>query len=147
MGKQEVEVTGATVEIWSLQSVRRAARLVSKARGRKKHESHIPAHQCSGPSFLHNLLPILEPFLFLNPKLQHIEDRILGRQQVPRSGRSHAVPLNIRQRHVTATSVLRGSISFESTARTARYDTNSTISIAQLASATIESYQDTRYPH
>jgi hypothetical protein len=97
MGKQEVEVTGATAETWSLPSIRRVARLVSKARGRKKHESYVPAHTCSGPSFLHNLLPVLEPFLFLNPKLQHFEDRILGRQQAARSGKSHAIPLNIEE--------------------------------------------------
>jgi hypothetical protein len=97
MGKQEVEVTGATTEKWSLHCVRSVAQLASKARGRKKLEAHTPAHTCSGPSFLHNLLPILEPFLLLDPKLLYIEDRIIGRQQAPRSGKTHKVPSNIEE--------------------------------------------------
>jgi hypothetical protein len=95
MGKQEIEVIGATTEIWSLHSIRRVAQLVSKIRGRRIHESHQVEHTCGGPSVLHNLLPILEPFLLLDPKLHRLEDRILGRQQAPRSGPSHPVPQNL----------------------------------------------------
>jgi hypothetical protein len=97
MGKQEIEEIGATTEKWSPHSVRGVARLVSKIRGRRKHVPEQSEHKCGGPSFLHNLLPILEPFLLLDPKLQRLEDRIIGRQQTSRSGPSHPVPPNLEE--------------------------------------------------
>lgn len=47
---------------------------------------------CSGPSFLHNVLPVLEMFF---PKLLFIEDRILGRQQSPSAKTSFPLPSNL----------------------------------------------------
>lgn len=93
MGHHEVTVTGPTTEKCSPHPLRTVTRLLCKFRGQTKHREK-PEHTCNGPSFLHNLLPILEPFLLLNPRLLYIEDRILGRQQTPRSDLSHKVPTN-----------------------------------------------------
>jgi hypothetical protein len=92
MGGHEVSVTSGIEKKCRLHPVRRVARLICKIRGLPKPLSRSRGHSCSGPSFLHNFLPILEPFLLLDPKLLFIEDRILGRDQAPQTGISHKLP-------------------------------------------------------
>jgi hypothetical protein len=93
MGLHEITVTGSNTERCGPSRFRTLTRLVRKSRGHSEpHHHEERGHTCSGPSFLQNLLPILEPFLLLDPRLMYIEDRILGRQQAPRTGLSHDVP-------------------------------------------------------
>jgi hypothetical protein len=92
MGHQEIAVTGSTTGKCFPRPLRSILRLIGRVRGQSEHLLENSEHMCKGPSFLHNLLPILEPFLLLDPKLLYIEDRILGRQQAPRSSQSHNVP-------------------------------------------------------
>jgi hypothetical protein len=95
MGGHEIILTSAIEKKCRLHPVRRVARLLCRVRGQTNCDPHLSEHMCSGPSFLHNFLPILEPFLLLDPKLLFIEDRILGRQQTPRNGVSHKVPSSL----------------------------------------------------
>ncbi|KAF1918147.1 hypothetical protein BDU57DRAFT_514746 [Ampelomyces quisqualis] len=98
MGEHQLEVTNESSENWHPRPLRPIARLLQELRSQASNqETHIEHHTCSGPSFLHNLLPILEPFLLLDPKLLYIEDRIIGRQQAPRSSVSHKVPTSFEE--------------------------------------------------
>lgn len=70
--------------------------LISRLRGGAPTTiSHETGNTCSGPSFLHNFLPILEPFLLLDPRLKYIEDRIIGRQPSSGNEESYKPPSSI----------------------------------------------------
>jgi len=61
-----------------LHPVRRIARWLLNPQ-RSGHQEVDYQRICRGPSILQNLLPFLEPFITLDPKLQFVEDRIIGR--------------------------------------------------------------------
>lgn len=94
MGDDQIVVNSAPTATWQIQGLRR---LISRLRGVSSTATHESGHSCSGPSFLHNFLPILEPFLLLDPRLKYIEDRIIGRQPSPGNGTSHKVPSTINE--------------------------------------------------
>lgn len=71
--------------------------LISRLRGARTIHAHETGHTCGGPSFLHNFLPVLEPFLLLDPRLKYIEDRIIGRQPAPGNEKAYKVPSNIKE--------------------------------------------------
>jgi hypothetical protein len=97
MGGHEITLTTATSSTGKgrLHPLRWLAKLLLQICGRPEDDSGALEHACRGPSFLHNLLPILEPFFTLNPKLLFIEDHILGRQQAPHAGTSFTVPASL----------------------------------------------------
>ena len=92
MGGNNVVVHDAPMKTRRVHLFRRVAPFVRGFRGRKDGKSEVTEHACKGPTVLHNLLPILEPFLLFQPKLLYLEDRILGRERAPRSDDSHKVP-------------------------------------------------------
>ena len=105
MGGHEVVVTDATTITRRFDPLRRITRLLCRIRGRPQRQ--VAGRGCKGPSLLHNLLPILEPFLLLSPNLLFVEDRILGRQRAPHSGTLFKTPssldeLNCWARHATS---------------------------------------------
>ncbi|KAF1851279.1 uncharacterized protein K460DRAFT_274570 [Cucurbitaria berberidis CBS 394.84] len=78
--------------------VRRVARLVIKAcSSRPSGHPGAEQHTCRGPSFFHNLLPVLEPFFTFDPKLLFIEDHILGRKQALSNADSFQVPSTLEE--------------------------------------------------
>jgi hypothetical protein len=94
----EHQVISAPTEKWHSQPFPPTSWLLRILRRQPKSpQSRDQGHLCKGPSFLHNLLPILEPFLLLDPRLLYVEDRIIGRQQAPRSGISHKVPSSFEE--------------------------------------------------
>jgi hypothetical protein len=94
----EHQVISTATEKWHSEPFQPTTRLLRIFRSQSKlREVHDHGHCCKGPSFLHNLLPILEPFLLLDPRLLYVEDRIIGRQQAPRSGPSHKVPSSFEE--------------------------------------------------
>jgi hypothetical protein len=97
MGAHEVAVTSGIKEKCRPHLMRRIARSICGLRNRPEPESQLLEHTCAGPTFLHNFLPILEPFLLLDPDLLFIEDRILGRQQALRISQSHKVPSDLQE--------------------------------------------------
>ncbi|KAF2022485.1 hypothetical protein EK21DRAFT_83281 [Setomelanomma holmii] len=97
MGHHEDAVIVATTMNRRIHPLRRIARVAFRGCYSRSKEFVATTHTCSGPSFLHNLLPILEPFLLLDPKLLFVEDHILGRQQPPRNGPLFKVPADINE--------------------------------------------------
>lgn len=106
MARHEVVVTvqatnppTITTKKRRLHPVRRLARLLFKACSCSQPKSHLDVteHTCRGPSFLHNLLPILEPFLTLDPKLLFIEDHILRRTQASYNGEARPGPSSLSE--------------------------------------------------
>ncbi|KAF2826520.1 hypothetical protein CC86DRAFT_394454 [Ophiobolus disseminans] len=90
-----ITVTATTTRTRRLHPLRRIARLICRTRGQTQQEPHGTEQTCRGSSFLHNFLPILEPFLLFDPKLLFVEDHILGRQQAPHSGTCFKVPSSL----------------------------------------------------
>jgi hypothetical protein len=97
MGGHETSVTSGIEKKCRPHPLRRIAQFICTFRNRPESKSQLPEHTCVGPSFLHNFLPILEPFLLLDLDLLFIEDRILGRQQAPQIGESHKVPSDLQE--------------------------------------------------
>ena len=82
MGKQP---SASVVEVTEKQrhgSVRPSVlRPVFRLRYTSSQQHGASQDHCRGPSLLHNLLPVLEPFLIVKPKLVFLEDHILRRKQ------------------------------------------------------------------
>jgi hypothetical protein len=95
MGSHNFVVNDAPTNTRRVYPFRWLARLVCRLRARKDGNHDITEHACKGPSILHNLLPILEPFLLFQPKLLYLEDRILGRERAPRTDDSYEVPSSL----------------------------------------------------
>jgi hypothetical protein len=90
MGATEVTLTLTTAK--RRRPLRWITRLPARPRSRLEDGLIAAGNTCNGPSYLQNILPVLEPFF---PKLLFIEDRILGRQQSPQTGTSFALPSNL----------------------------------------------------
>ena len=95
MGLHEITVTGSTTEKCRPRPLRALTRLIRRVRQKKEHHLNDREQKCNGPTLLHNALPILEPFLLLNPRFMYIEDRILRRKQAPRDTSFRKLPSNL----------------------------------------------------
>ncbi|KAH7089822.1 hypothetical protein FB567DRAFT_310390 [Paraphoma chrysanthemicola] len=100
MGQHEDAVISSTPRRRRIHPLRRITRVVFRGCYRRREEGGASTEICRGPSFFHNLLPIVEPFLLLDPKLLFIEDHILGRPQAPRNGKSYKIPANVEELRV-----------------------------------------------
>lgn len=88
----------------SCAQTRHAPRLPFGSRNRQKQSSKHGQNRkdnkfsaCIGPSSLHNLLPILEYLNIVDPKLQCIENRIIGRQRQHYAQAPFKLPSNFDQ--------------------------------------------------
>ncbi|KAH5798491.1 hypothetical protein HBI88_150270 [Parastagonospora nodorum] len=95
MGLHEITVTDSATKKCSPSPSQAVTRLIRRFRKQTGDHFDDRERECNGPTFLHNLLPILEPFLLLNPRFMYIEDRILGRQHAPREGVSRKIPSSL----------------------------------------------------
>ncbi|KAH7073611.1 hypothetical protein BKA63DRAFT_37435 [Paraphoma chrysanthemicola] len=100
MGQHEDAVISSTPRRRRIHPLRRITRIVFRRCYRRREEGGASSEICKGPSFFHNLLPILEPFLLLDPKLLFIEDHILGRPQAPRNGKSYKIPASVEEMRI-----------------------------------------------
>lgn len=101
MGVHQDDTNVRTSKARLLHPTRRITQLILKGSRASGQQASSSQQACCGPSILHNLLPILEPLVVLDPRFSFIEDRILGRDRpMNRTGQwrlpSSLEELNIR---------------------------------------------------